>query len=127
MREVGSAWVDSLVNPVAGNEIHLARITGVEVIAAITRRQHSGSLTAAHAALMRTQFRQEFATEYQIVEVTQALAARAMDLAELHGLRGYDAVQLAAILQLNTQRLARAMSPLTLVSADAELNAAAVA
>jgi len=42
-------------------------------------------------------------------------------------LRGYDAVQLAAALEANDERLANALTPLTLVSADTELNTAAQA
>jgi hypothetical protein len=50
-----------------------------------------------------------------------------MILAERHALRGYDAVQLAAALELQTVLTASGLPALTLVSADAELNAAAAA
>jgi hypothetical protein len=48
-------------------------------------------------------------------------------LARAHALRGYDAVHLAAATTLNRQRLALGLGAVTLVSADAELNRAAVA
>jgi predicted nucleic acid-binding protein len=48
-----------------------------------------------------------------------------MRLAEAHGLRAYDAVQLAAALELNHRWLAFGQGGITLVSADQELNAAA--
>jgi hypothetical protein len=51
--EVGTAWVVSLFPP-AGNRIHLARITAVEVVSAIARRCRSGTVTAAGAAAMLT-------------------------------------------------------------------------
>ena len=38
-----------------------------------------------------------------------------------------DAVQLAAALEINTQRIQAGLPPVTLLSADAELNAAALA
>ena len=44
-----------------------------------------------------------------------------------HGLRGYDAVQLAAVLQVRDERVALGATPIILVSADTELNAAAMA
>jgi hypothetical protein len=47
-----------------------------------------------------------------------------MALAETHALRGYDAVQLAAALNVNSA-CAAAGAVFTLVSADGELNAAA--
>jgi predicted nucleic acid-binding protein len=49
-----------------------------------------------------------------------------MDLAERHVLRGYDAVQLAAALKVHREYVAFGGS-CTLVSADAELNSAALA
>jgi uncharacterized protein len=48
-------------------------------------------------------------------------------LAEINGLRGYDAVQLAASLELHRQRHAAGLSRITLISADHELNAAGIA
>ena len=69
----------------------------------------------------------DLAYDYQIVEVTDALVNTAMTLAERHSLRGYDAVQLAAALELQTALTASGLPALTLVSADAELNTAATA
>jgi hypothetical protein len=46
-------------------------------------------------------------------------------VAETYGLRGYDAVQLAAALDVNTSYHAAGLPTITLISADAELNAAA--
>ena len=54
------------------------------------------------------------------------LVNQAMRLAESRFLRGYDAVQLSAALQIYRRYFALGQS-LTLVSADADLNAAAVA
>lgn len=125
VNELGTAWVTGLLAATAGHQIYLARITGVEVIAAIRRRARSGSLTAVAAAAAILLFRQEFAVLFDMVAVSRRLVMRAMDLAEQHPLRGYDAVQLAAALRVNAQRLRQGFSPLTLVSADASLNAAA--
>ncbi len=57
--------------------------------------------------------------------MTETLLNRAMTLAETHGLRGYDAVQLAAACEINVFCAAHGLPPLTLVSADRELNTAA--
>ena len=48
-----------------------------------------------------------------------------MTLAEQHGLRGYDAVQLAAALGLHAVRHMGGLPPMTFVSADSDLNTAA--
>ncbi|MBT3270182.1 type II toxin-antitoxin system VapC family toxin [Candidatus Poribacteria bacterium] len=51
----------------------------------------------------------------------------AMSLARRHGLRGYDAVHLAACLEVNAIHIDEGADPVTLVSSDDELNAAAEA
>ena len=65
--------------------------------------------------------------QYRLVEITPPLITHAMQLAGTYALRGYDAVQLAAALMVHTAREAQGMSRLLLVSADRELNAAAIA
>jgi predicted nucleic acid-binding protein len=127
INEIGSGWVIGLTDPTTGNHIHVARVTGVEVISAITRQGRSGSLSPAGVATALTDFRYDFTNQYEMVEITPRLLTSAMNLAEAHALRGYDAVQLAAAVHLNARRLARRKSPLTFVSADADLNAAALA
>lgn len=51
----------------------------------------------------------------------------AMILAKKYALRGYDAVQLAAALDANKELLAAGLPALIVVSADGELNTAAIA
>jgi predicted nucleic acid-binding protein len=125
INETGSTWLRSLLDPVAGNESFIVGITAVEMIAAITRRERGGSLSPADATIARSTFRTDWTAEYQVVEVTQMLIQQATLLAEAHALRGYDAVQLAAALEVNALCMAAGMPGLTLISADAELNAAA--
>jgi predicted nucleic acid-binding protein len=92
------------------------------MVAAITRRQRGGHLAPADAATALADFHYDFARQYLIVEVSRGLLSQAASLARVHALRGYDAVQLAAALEIH------ALAPtLTLLSADAELNAAATA
>jgi len=64
---------------------------------------------------------------YYTVEITPLLLSVAVSLATKHALRGYDAVQLAATLEANDEGIANGLAPLTLVSADTELNNAAQA
>jgi uncharacterized protein len=49
-----------------------------------------------------------------------------MHFSETHGLRGYDAIQLAAGCAVNVLCIANNLSPLIFVSADKELNKAAL-
>ncbi len=126
VNEVGTTFVTSITDPAAGHHTYVARITGAEVIAALARRGRAGDVSAAALAAALGQFRQEFETVYRIVEMTSALLSDAMHLAETRALRGYDAVQLAAALRVNAECVALRLSS-TLISADADLNAAATA
>ncbi len=58
------------------------------------------------------------ARDVAYIEVTSSLAAHAGDLAEDHGLRGYDAVHLASVLEVEADDL-------VLVAADGRLGRAA--
>ena len=117
----------ALLDPSTGCSIYVVRVTAVEIIAAITRRERGGTLTPTDAAAARQAFRSDLATAYQVIEVTPTLADRAMLLAEKHGLRGYDAMQLAASLEVHVRYVAAGLPAVTCVSADTELNAAAIA
>jgi predicted nucleic acid-binding protein len=59
-----------------------------------------------------------------VFDLTPAVVTAAARLAEKHALRGYDAVQLAVALEINTARTAQQLPSLILISADAELNTA---
>lgn len=123
--ETGSAWVQTLTAPASGNTLYLARITGAEIVSAITRRQRRGATTPADAAAAIAAFRTDFGRAYFPLDVTPDLVARAMDLAERHGLRGFDAVQIAAALELRDQCLAAGLPAPLFITADTELNTAA--
>ncbi len=103
------------------------RITAVEVTSAVTRRQRAGDISPADAATILGQFRQDLLSEYNLIEITPSLLANAMLLAGIYGLRAYDAVQLGVAIELQSQRHASGLPPITLVSSDQELNTAATA
>lgn len=125
--ETGTHWVQGLTDQVSGNTLYIARITLVELVAAISRRRKNGDLTPADAAATLSDVRADFASDYQMIEITAALVSQAEALADRHALRGYDAVQLAAAVQVNDAYTASRQPAVTLVSADLELNAAAAA
>jgi predicted nucleic acid-binding protein len=123
--EVGTSWVISLFRPAAANPIYVVRITSVEVHSALTRRMRGGSIGPNDYAKAIARFRRAFTGKFRVAEVTGALIERADGLVETHGLRGYDAVQLAAALTINEARVNAGASSVTLVSADDPLNSAA--
>jgi uncharacterized protein len=123
VREVGTAWVRSLTHRSAGHQIFLARITAVEVTAAVARRRRGRTISAPQASSILSRFRKHLAGRYTILELTPALLTDAMKQANTHELRAYDAVQLAAVVELN--RLSQ--GGIVFVSADQDLNGAATA
>jgi len=125
--ETGSTWVRSLTHAKSAHTIYIARITVVEITSAITRRQRGGTLSPAQAAAMLGHFRRHVTQRYLILEMTLPLLAEATRSARAHGLRAYDAVQLAAALEAERIYQPVGLGPVTLISADRELNAAAIA
>ena len=125
VRETGSDFVDMLTDADGGNIILLAAITQVEVAAAISRKLRNRNTTEAEAENALSAFRHDLINRYLTVDITSDLLDFATSLAVKHALRGYDAVQLAAAIISNTERIASDLSSLTVVSADHELNEAA--
>ncbi len=90
-------------------------LIAVEAVAALASAARGGRLTASQLRGARVEVEQ-LLSELHIVEVTADLVAAASDLAEAEGLRGYDAVHLAA---------AEFVGAAVLTSADADLCSAA--
>jgi predicted nucleic acid-binding protein len=61
IREIGTAWVRGLTRRNPLNRIYVARITVVEVTAAIARRRKGRSLSARRASSILHRFRQHLA------------------------------------------------------------------
>ena len=123
VHEVGTAWVRGLTHHRTGNQIFLARITVVEVTSAVARRRGGRTISSSQASSFLSRFRKHLAGRYTILEITPGLLAAATTLANRHELRAYDAVQLAAALELN--RVSE--GGIVLVSSDRDLNKAAAA
>ena len=120
--ETGSLWVRSLTDPQAGNDIFIAHITGIEVVAAIARKTRMGEISEDDTTTAIRTFKSHFTTQYQIVLLTTVIVERAMELVERHRLRGYDATQLASALVIHAELAASGVSQLVFISADANLN-----
>jgi predicted nucleic acid-binding protein len=95
VREAGSADVNALTAGAAA--VATAVVTRAEVAAAFARAVRVGVLDDVGGRRAQRRFSREW-TDLMRVPVTEALVARAEALAWAHGLRGYDAVQLASAL-----------------------------
>lgn len=123
--EKGTNFVISLFKPSAQHQLYVARITLVEVISALARQQRGGFLKPDEYAKAVARFRRVYAKQFFIVDIDAPLIEHASQLTEKHYLRGYDSVQLAAVLEVERLRQIAAASRLTLISADVALNNAA--
>ena len=120
--ERGSKFVLGLLRPSARNRFYAARITEVEVCAALIRRQKGKTLSADQAAKALRRLKRDFPRRFTHIAIGEDVIVEALRLVESYGLRGYDAVQLSAALKANGERIGRGLPPLILVSADTELN-----
>jgi len=126
VREQGSDWVTRILDPSVRHQIHVARVSGVEVIAAIAKRIRMGHIASDVGTGAIARFRTDFARRPRLTEISPTLIGRAMDLVEKHALRGYDAIQLAAAMEVHAGAMTLELE-MTIVAADDELNAAAAA
>lgn len=126
VHEPGSNWIRALMARVAGHDLYTVRLAGPEAIAALTRKVRTGDMAATDAARSSRAFRRHWRRRLLIVEVTETTAERAMDLAERHGLRGYDAVHMAAAVLVDEARRPLGLPTITFVSADTAQRQAAV-
>lgn len=78
------------------------RVTYAEARAAFARKRREGGLDTKGLRQVVERFDGEWAA-YTVVDVSEPLVRRAGILAERHGLRGYDAIQLAAAIELQRE------------------------
>ena len=94
------------------------RLTAAELVAALYRKARLGEISRADAAGGVSAFKAHWQQQYQIVEASEAVVDEAMLLAERHGLRGYDAVHLAAALSVQREARAAGVAGSMFLSAD---------
>jgi predicted nucleic acid-binding protein len=125
--ETGSNWIRALTDPTARNPLIIARITWVEVLSALARREREGSITSDDVARAIRTFSYDLDTQYQVAEVDGALARAAGELVIQHPLRAYDAVQLASAHRVQSDLTRTESTSLTFLTADERLIAIAQA
>ena len=128
--EPGSTWVRYLVEDWDvgtarwTHTIFAAEITRVEVAAGLAVIERMGRIRRAQRDREYRRFVSQFVSRYTVIPLTTADLEYAADLTQHHPLKAYDAVQLAVALRY-ADILAALGLPLTFVSGDAALLAAA--
>lgn len=124
--EPGSDWVLGITHPIAENTIVLSEITLAEVAAALAAKQWaSQGLTLEERDRALSRFLQDCAESFLLLQVDRTVIDRAVELTQLHRLRGYDAIQLATTLIASDDLMEQEHSPLVFVVSDNHLLAAA--
>ncbi len=90
-------------------------------MSAIYRQTRENAITARTAEATRLLVRRHMKRNYFVVELNTAIIVRAVDLLKRYSLRGYDAIQLAAALEVNFRLVRSGNTPVTFVSADQRL------
>jgi predicted nucleic acid-binding protein len=122
--EIGTRWVRSWISASAGNKIAISELALVEMFSVFARRAYEGDMTTSTAERFRNIFLLHVRSEYLVIRTKGAQLAAAQKLVTTHvalGLRSLDAIQLASALEA---QIALGL-PLTFVSADKKLRAAA--
>ena len=128
--EPGHAWIMSLFDPAAGNDILISEATLTETVATFCRmaRENPPRVSVATRDALIALFRQHDASlDYSAIHVTRTIYIRAGDLCTARPLRAYDAIQLACALAARDDALSAHIDPPIFVCADAGLLAAAAA
>ena len=94
-QEIGSVWVKGITDAPATNEMFISMATGAEVVAALTRKSLMNEMSIHASSAAIAAFKRDFKGSYNVVLLTIGTVEEAMTMAEAHGLRGYDAIQLA--------------------------------
>ena len=119
--ETGSAWIQVIADAATGNLLIISRITWVEVLSALARRQREGGLSATDVNLIIQPFRYDLNNQYQVVELDRTLTENAGQLVNQYPLRAYDAVQLASVLRIQPAFATATSTSLVFLSADDRL------
>ena len=123
--EQGSSWIVDLCLPAHNTMIATERITKAEVASAMARKYRNSDLTQPNYQIALQDLTHHFDHEYILVEIDEAVVNLAVELTTRQKLRGYDAIQLAAALSINTPLTQANFPPITFIAADENLLQAA--
>lgn len=123
--EIGSAWAEQEFDAASGNRVITAKLTVIEVLSAMNRRQREASISAAEYAKFSADFLTFVENDYRIFEFTDTVLTEAQRLLETYPLRAGDAVQLASALLANAQLQSAKLPALIFLASDARLLTAA--
>ncbi len=123
--EAGSAWIEQEFDAASGNTVITTKLSVAEVLSAMNRRRREANITATEYAKFSGDFLSFVETDYEMVELSDAVLLEAQRRLETHPLRAGDAIQLASALLANAQLQSVEFPALIFLASDARLLTAA--
>jgi predicted nucleic acid-binding protein len=123
--EAGSAWLEQEFDAASGNKIITTKLSIAEVLSVMNRRKREANITPAEYAKFSGDFLSFVETDYEMVELSDAILLEAQRLLETHPLRAGDAIQLASALLANDGLQSANLPALIFLVSDARLLTAA--
>ena len=102
VRETGTERMLQLVHPDAEHQLAILSITRVEFRAAVRRRAKLGDIDSTLADELIRDFIDHLASIFQVQPVNDLVLNKATGVVDRHGVRSYDAIQLAGCLALRS-------------------------
>jgi predicted nucleic acid-binding protein len=93
---VGSKWLRRLGVPSSGNLVFTSQVSLIEVYSALNRRVREASISQSAYRRIARRIVARWATQYEIIDLSEEVERQAKRLLATHPLRAYDAVQLAS-------------------------------
>ncbi len=123
--EAGSAWIEQEFDAASGSRVITTKLSVAEVLSAMNRRRREANITATEYTKFSGDFLSFVETDYEMVEMSDAVLLEAQMLLETHPLRAGDAIQLASALLANAQLQSANLPALIFLTSDARLLTAA--
>ena len=125
--ETGTRPVIELFKTKPYRSIYAARVTFVETSSALARKANSGNIKGNAEIRASRRLNRAFEQRIISVEIDEPVVLHAVQLARKYLLRGDDAIQLASAIRVANRRHSIGATLLIFVSADNDLNKAALA
>ena len=125
VKETGSLWIKKIYDTFS-QTITFTKIGIVEAAAALARRQRLSDISQHDQRLLYIKMLRDANRRFRVFAVSDDVIYEAAALTQRYPLRGYDAVHLAAALEINRQFIINRLPSLTFVSADDKLSQSAI-
>jgi uncharacterized protein len=97
--EIGSAWIQAITDPVAGNQILVCDLTPIEFASILARRLREGRMTSPDIMRVEANYQFHHTHEYWVSQLSDDIMTLARQLLYRQTLRALDSIHLACALE----------------------------